>query len=117
MHPRISRVWYPGLAAGTQRDTAKRMFREGCFGGMVAFELRDAGQPEVFRFMAALHLIQTGASLGDVGSLILYPAIASHRALSRDERYRLGIADGVVRLSVGIESADDVIVDLEQALN
>ena len=83
---------------------------------MVAFEVREAGRAEIFRFMEALRLIQTGPSLGDVGSLILYPAIASHRAMPREERYRLGISDGVARLSVGIEDANDIIADLDQAL-
>ena len=115
-HPRVSRVWYPGLPNHPQHKLARRLLREGHFGGLVALELRGAGQPEVFRFLEKLKLIQTGASLGDVGSLILYPAIASHRGLAREERYRLGITDGVVRLSVGIESTDDIIADLVQAL-
>jgi cystathionine gamma-synthase/methionine-gamma-lyase len=115
-HLGVSRVWYPGLPNHPQRDLARRLFREGCFGGMVAFEVREAGEPEVFRFMESLRLIQTAPSLGDVSSLILYPAIASHRGLSRQERYRLGITDGVVRLSVGIEQADDIIADLDRAL-
>ena len=114
--PRVARVWYPGLPDHPQHELARRLFRAGCFGGMVAFELRDAGEPEVFRFMEALRLIQTAPSLGDVGSLILYPAISSHRSLSRDERYRLGITDGVMRLSVGIEDAGDILADLDQAL-
>jgi cystathionine gamma-synthase/methionine-gamma-lyase len=115
-HPRIGRVWYPGLPHHPQHERAKRLLREGCFGGLVAFELRDAGQAEVFHFMEALQVIQTAPSLGDVTSLILYPAVASHRGLSREERYRLGITDGVVRLSVGIEHAGDIIADLDQAL-
>jgi cystathionine gamma-synthase/methionine-gamma-lyase len=115
-HPGVSHVWYPGLPNHPQHDLAQRLFREGCFGGMVAFEVREAGEPEVFRFMESLRLIQTAPSLGDVSSLILYPAIASHRGLSRAERYGLGITDGVVRLSVGIEQAEDIIADLERAL-
>jgi cystathionine beta-lyase/cystathionine gamma-synthase len=67
--------------------------------------------------MEALKLIQTGTSLGDVYSLMLYPAIASHRAMPREDRYRVGITDGVVRLSVGIEDADDIIADLDHALS
>ena len=114
--PRVARVWYPGLPDHSQHEVAKRLFRAGSFGGVIAFELCDAGQPEVYRFMEALKLIQTGTSLGDVYSLMLYPAIASHRALSREERYRLGITDGVVRLSVGIEDVADIIADLDQAL-
>lgn len=115
-HPRISRVWYPGLPDHPQHDLARRLFRQGSFGGVVALELRDAGQVEVYRFMESLKLVQTGPSLGDVTSLILYPAAASHRAMPREERYRLGITDGVVRLSVGIEDVADIVADLEQAL-
>ena len=116
-HPRVSRVWYPGLPDYPQHDLARRLFRKHCFGGMLAFELRDAGQPEVFHLMEALRLVRTAPSLGDVSSLILYPAIASHRGLSREERYRRGISDGVLRLSVGIEDVHDILADLEQALN
>ncbi|HLF29390.1 MAG TPA: PLP-dependent aspartate aminotransferase family protein [Anaerolineae bacterium] len=115
-HARVAQVWYPGRPDHPQHQLARRLFREDCFGGMVAFELRDSGQAEVFRFMEALQLIQTGPSLGNVESLILYPAIASHRGLTREERYRLGITDGVVRLSVGIEDAADIIADLDRAL-
>jgi len=115
-HPRVARVWYPGLSDHPQHDLARRLFREGCFGGMVAFELRDAGEPEIYRVMEALRVVQTAPSLGDVSSLILYPARSSHRALSREERYRLGITDGVLRLSAGIEDANDIIADLAQAL-
>jgi cystathionine gamma-synthase/methionine-gamma-lyase len=114
---RVSRVWYPGLKDHPQHQLAQRLFRTGCFGGVVTFELREAGQPEVYRFMEALKLIQAGTSLGDVYSLMLYPVIASHRALTREERYQIGITDGVVRLSVGIESVDDIIADLSQALD
>ena len=115
-HPRVSRVWYPGLPDHPQHDLARRLFRAGCFGGVVAFELRDAGQVEVYRFMESSKLVKTGPSLGDVTSLILYPAMASHRAMPREERYRLGITDGVVRLSVGIEDVADIVADLRQAL-
>jgi len=115
-HSGVSRVWYPGLPDHPQHELARRLFREGCFGGVVAFELRGAGEVEVQRFMESLKLVQTGPSLGDVTSLILYPAMASHRAMPREERYRLGITDGVVRLSVGIEDVGDIIADLDQAL-
>ncbi len=113
---RVAQVWYPGLAGHPQHSLAKRLFRDGCFGGVVTFELREAGKAEVYRFMEALKLIQAGTSLGDVYSLMLYPAISSHRALSREERYQIGVGDGVVRLSVGIEAVDDIIADLSQAL-
>ncbi len=113
----IARVIYPGLPDHPNHDLARQLFRENQFGGIVAFELRAADEAQVFRFMEALKLIQTGTSLGDVYSLLLYPAQSSHHALGREERLRQGIGDGLVRLSVGIEAAEDIIADLRQALN
>jgi cystathionine beta-lyase/cystathionine gamma-synthase len=112
----IAHVIYPGLPDHPDHELAKRLFRADHFGAMIAFELRDAAEPEVFRFMEKLKLIQAATSLGDVYSLLLYPAQSSHHALGREERLRQGIGDGLVRLSVGIEDADDIIADLEQAL-
>jgi len=114
--PSIARVVYPGLPDHPNHDLAQQLFRADYFGGMVSFELRDAAEPEVFRFMERLKLIQTATSLGDVYSLLLYPAASSHHALGREERLRQGIGDGLVRLSVGIEDVEDVIADLRQAL-
>ncbi len=114
--PSIARVIYPGLPDHPDHELARHLFRPGHFGGMVSFELRAADEPQVFRFMERLKLIQTGTSLGDVYSLLLYPAQSSHHALGRAERLKQGIGDGLVRLSVGIEDAADIIADLEQAL-
>jgi len=115
-HPRISRVLYPGLPDHPQHALAQRLFRRGHFGAMVTFELRDADESMVFGFMEALHLIRPGTSLGDVYSLLLYPAQSSHHYIGREERLQQGITDGLVRLSVGIEAAEDIIADLQQAL-
>jgi len=82
----------------------------------LSFELWDAGQAEVFRFMEALELVLPATTLGDVYSLTLYPAHSSHRQLSPGVRAALGIGEGLVRLSVGIEQAEDIIADLAQAL-
>jgi cystathionine gamma-synthase/methionine-gamma-lyase len=114
--PTIARVIYPGLPDHPDHELARQLFRANHFGGIVSFELRDAAEPQVFRFMEALKLIQTGTSLGDVYSLLLYPAQSSHHGLGREERLRQGIGDGLVRLSVGIEDAVDIIDDLAQAL-
>lgn len=114
--PAIARVIYPGLPDHPDHELAQQLFRADHFGGMVAFELRGAAEPEIFRFMEALKLIQAATSLGDVYSLLLYPAQSSHHALGREERLRQGIGDGLVRLSVGIEDAADIMADLEQAL-
>ena len=115
-HPRVARVNYPGLASHPQHELAKRLFPPGLFGGMISFEIKDAGKKEVFRFMKALELILPATTLGDVYSLALYPAISSHRALTPEERAKAGISDRLVRLSVGIEEASEIIEDLERAL-
>ncbi|MGQ9458301.1 MAG: trans-sulfuration enzyme family protein [Anaerolineae bacterium] len=115
-HPRVARVLYPGLPDHPQHDLAKRLFREGCFGGMVSFEIAGADQEAVFRFLEALRVVLPATSLGDVYSLTLYPAHSSHRALTPEERATVGIGPGLVRLSVGLEDVRDILADLEQAL-
>lgn len=114
-HPRVTRVVYPGLASHPDRALAQTQFN-GCFGAVIAFDVAQADAAAVFRFMEALRLIQPGTSLGDLYSLMLYPAHASHRALSPEQRHALGIGDGLVRLSVGIEDFADLSADLDQAL-
>ncbi len=115
-HPKVERVYYPGLPSHPQHELAGRLFQGRGFGGIVSFDLRGAGQPEVFRFLEALQLCLPATTLGDVCTLALYPAHSSHRALAPEERKRIGIGDGLVRLSVGIEAVEDIIADLEQAL-
>jgi cystathionine beta-lyase/cystathionine gamma-synthase len=115
-HPRISRVNYPGLTDHPQHEVATCLFRPGCYGGMVSFEIADADQAQVFAFMEALQLCLPATSLGDVYSLVMYPAHSSHRALTPEERAQIGIGEGLVRFSVGIEDVEDIISDLEQAL-
>jgi len=115
-HPRVSRVHY--LADPKHPDAAviRRLLPEGLHGALVAFELKDAGKQDVFRFMDRLKLVVCGTSLGDVHSLMSYPAISSHREIAPKQRERLGITDGLVRFCAGIEAVDDIIADLEQAL-
>jgi cystathionine beta-lyase/cystathionine gamma-synthase len=115
-HPKIATVNYPGLPSHPQHAVATRLFREGCYGGMVSFEIAGAGRAQVFRFMEALKLVLPATTLGDVYSLTLYPAHSSHRALPPEERAAIGIGEGLVRLSVGIEDVEDIIADLDQAL-
>lgn len=115
-HPRIRRVNYPGLTNHPQHEVATRLFRPGCYGGMISFEIADADQAKVFAFMEALQLVLAATTLGDVYSLVLYPAHSSHRALTPEERAQIGIGEGLVRLSVGIEDVEDILADLEQAL-
>lgn len=115
-HPRISQVNYPGLTDHPQHEVATRLFRPGCYGGMISFEIADADQARVFTFMEALQLVLAATTLGDVYSLVMYPAHSSHRALTPEERAQIGIGEGLVRFSVGIEDVEDIIADLEQAL-
>jgi len=115
-HPAISHVNYPGLPDHPQHGLAARLFGGRGFGGMVSFDLRNAAQAQVFAFMEALELILPATTLGDVYSLTLYPAHSSHRYVAPEVRAALGIGDGLVRLSVGIEDAGDIIADLAQAL-
>ena len=116
-HPRVSRVLYPGLPSHPQHALAEQLFEGRGYGGMVSFDLAGAGQPEVFRFFESLRLCLPATTLGDVYTLVLYPAHSSHRALSPEERARIGIGDGLVRMSVGIEAVEDILNDLEQALD
>ena len=97
-HPGIARVNYPGLPSHPQHGLAKKIFPEDLFGGMISFEVKGAGKAQVFRFMEALEMIIPATTLGDVYSLVLYPPISSHRALSAEERAKVGISDRLVRL-------------------
>ena len=81
----------------------------------MSFELKGAGREEVFRFMNSLRMIVRATSLGDVHTMMLYPVMSSHRELSPKHRQRMGIGNGLVRLSAGIEAPEDIIADLEQA--
>lgn len=112
-HPRISRVNYPGLM---KLGDVERQFNGQLRGGMLSFEIANAGKPEVFLFLEALQVIVPAVTLGDVWSLLVYPAISSHRALTPEQRADVGIGEGLVRLSVGIEDVSDLIRDLDQAL-
>jgi cystathionine beta-lyase/cystathionine gamma-synthase len=114
--PGVGRVNYPGLPSHAQHELTQRLFRPGMFGAMISFELAGGGKAEVLRFMEALRLCLPATTLGDVYSLVLYPAMSSHRAVPAEERARIGIGDGLVRLSVGIEDAVDIVADLDQAL-
>jgi len=108
--PGVSAVHYPGGA------TAESVFLGSNRGGMVAFELAGASQPGVFRFLDELRLIKVATTLGDVQSLVLYPVMSSHRWVPAETRRSLGIGDGLLRLSVGIEEFSDIVVDLERGM-
>jgi cystathionine gamma-synthase/methionine-gamma-lyase len=115
-HPHITRVNYPGLPNHPDRALAMRLFEGKGFGGMLSFEIAGADKKVAFRFMESLELCLPATTLGDVYSLVLHPASSSHRSLTPQERAQVGIPDNLVRLSVGIEDAEDILTDLEQAL-
>jgi cystathionine gamma-synthase/methionine-gamma-lyase len=115
-HPKISRVHYAFLPNHPQFELMHQISGGKGGGAVLSFEVRGAGKPEIFALMDALQLIQPATSLGDIYSLMLYPAISSHRSLTPEERHSLGIGDGLLRLSAGIEDVADIQADLEQAL-
>lgn len=114
--PRIARVNYPGLADHPQNELAVHLFGNLGFGGMLSFEVAGADRNSIFRLMESFQLVLPATSLGDIYSLTLHPASSSHRGLTPEERERVGIKEELLRLSVGIEEAEDIIGDLEQAL-
>lgn len=113
-HPAVARVYYPGLDSFPQKALAER--QQSTFGGMLSFELK-AGPAEAIRVMNALKLWIRAESLGGVESLVTHPATATHADVPVETRQKLGITDGLIRLSVGLEAAEDLIADLQQALD
>jgi cystathionine gamma-synthase len=112
-HPKVTRVYYPGLPAHPGHELAKRQMRG--MGGMLSFEL-DEAQCKVEDFMERLGLFRIAVSLGGVESLVEQPWSMSHATMTDDAKLTAGITPGVLRLSVGIEYPDDLVADLEQAL-
>jgi cystathionine beta-lyase/cystathionine gamma-synthase len=112
-HPRVRRVNYPGLPDFPGHEIARAQMKG--FGGMLSFYL-DEGQIDPARFVRKLGLIVPAVSLGGVDTTVCSPAVTSHATISPEERARLGITDSLIRLSAGIEHVDDLIADLEQAL-
>lgn len=112
-NPLVRRVYYPGLAGSPHHELAKSQM-DG-FGPMLSFEL-DGTKIDPNRFIRGLRVIAPAVSLGGVESTICAPAVTSHAKISAVERKRIGITDALLRLSVGIEQADDLIVDIEQAM-
>lgn len=112
-HPRIKRVHYPGLASHPHHEIAKAQMRG--FGGVVTFDI-DCTVDEALNFLERLQLFYIGPSFGGVEALITHPATITYYDCTREERYALGITDGLMRLAVGCEDPDDIIEDLEHAL-
>jgi len=115
-HAKIEKVFYPNLAAGNESKIVRGVLREPFGGALVSIQLRENTREAAFRFMNALKLCVRATSLGDVFTGVSHPMISSHRELSPKKRASLGIGDGLVRISVGIEDIKDIIADIEQAL-
>ncbi|MBY6042570.1 MAG: methionine gamma-lyase [Phaeobacter italicus] len=113
-HPAVERVYYPGLDGFAQNDLAKRQMAG--FGGMIPFEV-VGGKAGGIAMMNRLEMIQRAVSLGDAETLIQHPASMTHSTYTPEERAEHGIAEGLVRMSVGLEGVDDIIDDLMQALS
>jgi O-succinylhomoserine sulfhydrylase len=111
--PHVSRVIYPWLASHPQHDLARRQMEGG--GTVVTFTV-EGGKAEAFAVMNALELVDISNNLGDAKSLSTHPATTTHRRLSPEDRAAVGITDGTIRLSVGLEGADDLVADLTQAI-
>jgi cystathionine beta-lyase/cystathionine gamma-synthase len=113
-HPQVEKVIYPGLESHPQHALARKQQRG--FGGMISFVLRG-GLDESRRFLSACQIFTLAESLGGVESLIEHPAIMTHASVPPDRRAALGIVDGFIRLSVGIEDVSDLQADLERAFH
>lgn len=114
---RIRHVYYPTLGAEQASELAKRILRPPYAGALVSIELSNSTREGAFRFMDGLQLCIRSTSMGDVFTSVLHPATASHRDLTPTRRQELGLSDGLVRVSVGIENVDDIIADIEHALD
>jgi len=112
-HPRVAHVYYPGLKSHPQHELARRQMLG--FGGMISFETGSLENAR--RVLEGVRLCTLGESLGGVETLISHPATMTHASVPEPERNRLGITDGLVRVSVGIEDAEDIMADLDQALS
>jgi methionine-gamma-lyase len=120
LHHAAEKVHYPGLGhrdTPRERQILDRLFPNEQYGAIIAFEIADGGEEEARTFLDALKLWGRATTLGDLSSNALVPVMSSHRHLPPERRAYMGITDGLVRLSVGIENVGDLIADLDQALD
>ncbi len=111
---KVAKVYWPGFEDSAGYTIAKKQMRD--FGGMISFTLKDASIEAAKKVLSATHLFSLAESLGGVESLINHPASMTHASIPREERIKNGLSDGLIRLSVGIEDADDLIDDLNKAI-
>ncbi|MEN5194766.1 cystathionine gamma-synthase [Sphingobacterium sp. PCS056] len=113
-HPKIEKIYWPGFEDHPGHDIAKKQMRD--FGGMISIVLKGADLKETFRIASQFKVFTLAESLGGVESLINHPATMTHGSIPKETREKVGVVDNLIRISVGIEDADDLIADLEQAL-
>ena len=113
-HSKIGKVYWPGFEDHPGYAIAKKQMRD--FGGMISFELKDDSVAAAMKVLSSTNLFSLAESLGGVESLINHPATMTHASIPREERIRNGLSDSLIRLSVGIEDAEDLIDDLKQAI-
>jgi hypothetical protein len=113
-HPAVKKVYWPGFEDHPGHEIAKAQMKS--FGGMISFELKNDTMEAARKLLSSTHLFSLAESLGGVESLINHPASMTHASIPREERIKNGLSDTLIRLSVGIEDADDLIADLEQAI-
>jgi len=113
-HPKVAKVYWPGFEDNKGYAIAKKQMNG--FGGMISFELKNESIEEAKRVLSSTHLFSLAESLGGVESLINHPATMTHASIPREERIKNGLSDSLIRLSVGIEDADDLIEDLKKAI-
>lgn len=114
-HPKVDKVYWPGFESHPNHDIAKKQMRD--FGGMISFSLVGNGLDQALEIVKKVNVFALAESLGGVESLIGHPATMTHASIPKEEREKIGVIDSLIRLSVGVEDADDLIDDLRQALS
>ena len=114
-HPKVGSVYYPGLKEHPNHEVAKKQMKG--FGGVVSFRLKDESRAATFKFLESIKFFTLAESLGGVESMVNHSATMSHASMPEEARLKIGITDSLIRLSVGIEDEEDLLADLEQALN
>ena len=113
--PQVEKVIYPGLTTGAEAETVARILRGRFHGAVVGVRLKEDSREYVYKFMNALNLCTRAASVGDIFTGVVHPATATHREMSPARRAKLGISEGLLRVSAGIEEVEDIISDIKQA--
>lgn len=114
-HPKIGKVYWPGFTDHPNHAVAKKQMRD--FGGMLSFTLKDDSLEKAIKLMESVELFSLAESLGGVESLINHPASMTHASIPKEERLKSGLVDSLIRLSIGVEDAEDLLEDLEMALS